>query len=137
MEIFSTRLKRLRKEREKTQEDMSKLLHIQRSTYGEYERGKIIPPISKIKILADYFGVSVDYLMGNTNFEFHEERKEIDPLDISKNLKVILEYLEDSQAALTFNGESIKEEAREILISNIQNGLKAADIITKMKKCYR
>ena len=52
MEVFSKRLKALRKDREKTQEDMSKLLNIQRSTYGEYERGKIMPPVEKIKILA-------------------------------------------------------------------------------------
>lgn len=131
MEIFSIRLKRLRKEREKTQEDMSKLLHIQRSTYGEYERGKIMPPVSKIKVLADYFGVSVDYLMGNTNFKTHEERQEKDAMDVSKDLKIILEYLEDHQSALTFDGETLGEDSREILISNIQNGLKMANIMKK------
>ena len=131
MEIFSIRLKTLRKEREKTQGDMSKLLHIQRSTYGEYERGKIMPPVSKIKVLADYFGVSVDYLMGNTNFKTHEERQETDAMDVSRNLKIILEYLEDHQSALTFDGETLGEDSREILISNIQNGLKMANIIKK------
>ena len=37
--IFHTRLKALRTEKKKTQEEMAKELQIKRSTYGEYERG--------------------------------------------------------------------------------------------------
>ncbi len=71
--------------------------------------------------------------MGNTNFRTHEERQERDALDISKNLKVILDYLENQQTALTFNGEVLNRESREVLISNIQNGLKTAKIINGNK----
>ena len=134
MDIFSIRLKSLRKDREKTQEDMSKLLHIQRSTYGEYERGKILPPVDKLKVLADYFGVSVDYLMGHTNFKTHEERQEKDAMDVSKNLRIILESLENQNTALTFNGDALDADSREMLISTLQNGLKMADILNKSNK---
>ena len=133
MEIFSIRLKTLRKEREKTQEDMSKLLHIQRSTYGEYERGKIMPPVSKIKVLADYFGVSVDYLMGNTNIETHKERNEAAPLDISRQMKIMLEYLQDNQSALTLDGNALDDESREVLKTSLESSLRTAQILNKRK----
>lgn len=132
--MFATRLKILRKEKSKTQADMAEWLGVRRSTYGEYERGIITPPMDKIKILADYLGVSGDYLMGYTNFKTHEERQEKDAMDVSKNLEIILEYLEDNQSALTFDGEMLEKDSREILISNIQNGLKMANIINRNKR---
>lgn len=129
MNMFSVRLKAMRKERKETQEDIARLLKVQRTTVGEYERGNIRPPMDKMKVLADHFEVSVDYLMGNTNFKTHEERQEKDAMDVSKNLKIILEYLEDNQNALTFDGETLGEDSREVLISNIQNGLKTVNIM--------
>lgn len=132
--IFPERLKALRKERDQRQEDMAKLLNVLRSTYGEYERGKIVPPFDKIKILADYFGVSVDYLMGNTNFKTHEERNEQDPLDISKQVKIMLEYLDDSQSALTIDGRAIDDESREVLKASLESSLKMAEMINKRRK---
>lgn len=131
--IFPERLKALRKDHERRQEDMAKLLKIQRSTYGEYERGKIVPPIDKIKILADYFGVSVDYLMGNTNFKTHEERHEKAPLDISKQVKIMLEYLEDNQSALTIDGKLIDDESRDVLKASLESSLKMAQMINRRK----
>lgn len=44
---FCDRMKRLRNESGKTQGEMAELLGVQRSTYGEYERGKIMPPVEK------------------------------------------------------------------------------------------
>lgn len=133
LDIFSKRLKDMRRDKGKTQDEMSKLLNIRRSTYGEYERGKIVPPIDKMKVLADYFGVSVDYLMGNTNFQTHEERNEINPLDISKQMKLILEYLQDEQSALTYDGEILDDESRELLKSSLESSLKMAQILNKRK----
>lgn len=129
MNMFSVRLKAMRKDRKETQEDIARLLKVQRTTVGEYERGNIRPPMDKMKVLADHFEVSVDYLMGNTNFKTHEERQEKDAMDVSKNLKIILEYLEDNRNALTFDGETLGEDSREVLISNIQNGLKTVNIM--------
>lgn len=134
MDLFSTRLKTLRKERDRTQEEMAKLLNIRRSTYGEYERGKIVPPMDKMKVLADYFGVSVDYLFGNTNFETHKERNEANPMDISKQMKIMLEYLQDNQAALTYDGELLDKESRELLLSSLENSIRMANIMKGRKK---
>lgn len=133
MDLFSQRLKYLRKEKGKTQQDMADFMNIRRSTYGEYERGKIVPPMDKLKVLADFFSVSVDYLMGNTNFQTHEERNESDPTDISRQMKLILEYLENSQTALTLDGKILDDESREVLKSSLESSLKMAQILNKRK----
>ena len=68
---MSNRLKVLRKEKGLTQADLAKVLNTNQSQYGKYENGKTNLSIENAKILADYFGVSVPYLIGlddNSNF---------------------------------------------------------------------
>ena len=85
---FKKRLKALRKEKRKTQEDVAKFLKIQRATYSGYERGVIMPPYDKINALAKYFDVTVEYLMGE---------KPVDqvPTDAVKSLVNLLDELKD------------------------------------------
>ena len=58
------RLKILRKAKKKTQTDIAKYLGITVSAYGNYELGQRQPTPETLQKLADYFGVSVDYLLG-------------------------------------------------------------------------
>lgn len=129
--MFSVRLKAMRKERKETQEDIARLLKVQRTTIGEYERGNIRPPMDKMKILADHFEVSVDYLMGNTNFQTAEERNEESPNDVSKAMKKILEDLQKNQHAMMFDGEVLDDESRELLISSLEQSLRMGKIMQK------
>lgn len=46
---------------------MAKVLDIDRTTYGKYETGDSSPHYEKLVELADFFGVSVDYLVGKTD----------------------------------------------------------------------
>lgn len=127
--MFSQRLKRLRKEAKKTQAEMADYIEINRSTYGEYERGVITPPIDKIKLLADYFDVSVDYLAGYVNQRVFEMKD--DPLDVLAQLTIILQHLEDEDSALKFDGDVLNEYNREFLTSQIQNSIKTALLINE------
>ena len=60
------RLKLLRIEAHKTQKEMADLLRIDRTTYVKYESGSNEPPFSSLHKLAEYFDVSIDYLLGRT-----------------------------------------------------------------------
>jgi len=133
MNMFAVRLKAMRKDRKETQEDIAKLLKIQRTTVGEYERGNIRPPMDKMKVLADHFDVSVDYLMGNTNFQTPEERNEEAPNDVSRAMKKILEDLQKHQRAMTFDGEPLDDESRELLISSLEQSLRMGKLMQKRK----
>ena len=57
-------LKELRKESGKTQSDLAKVLNTSQSNYGKYELEIIEPDIKTLKTLADYYNVSLDYLVG-------------------------------------------------------------------------
>lgn len=64
MPDFRQRLKELRKDRKLTQKQLAEDLGIATSTIIKYERGEREPNIQNIKRFAQYFGVSVDYLLG-------------------------------------------------------------------------
>ena len=58
-------IKELRKEKKCTQLDVAEHLKIARTTFSAYEQGQNEPDIETLKKLADYFCVSVDYLIGH------------------------------------------------------------------------
>ena len=67
MAVFGERLKELRKSKKLKQTDMAAFLGITSRNYQDYEYGKVDPPTSKTIALADYFDVSLDYLVGRSD----------------------------------------------------------------------
>ena len=67
MELFGQRLKTLRNEKHMTQRAMSEMLGKTERHYQDMEAGKIkVPALTLIK-LADFYEVSLDYLVGHTD----------------------------------------------------------------------
>lgn len=64
--MLTQRLMKLRKEKKKTQDDVATFLGISRPAYGNYENGKREPDLETLTKLADYFDVSMDYLIGRS-----------------------------------------------------------------------
>ena len=64
MSNFSKRLTDLMKENDCTQQQLADLLLVKRQTIGKYTKEISEPNIDSLKKLADYFNVSVDYLLG-------------------------------------------------------------------------
>lgn len=64
---FNERLHFLRKERKLKQEEAAKLLDISISSYRRYEQGLREPTISVLWRIADFYHVTVDYLIGRTD----------------------------------------------------------------------
>ena len=65
--MYRLRIRDLREDRDLKQKDLAKILGIHQTTYSEYELGKINIPVPVLHQLADFYGVSVDYLLGLTN----------------------------------------------------------------------
>ena len=61
---FSHRLKYLRKERGYNQIELAKELGVRQSTISAWENGTFEPTFEKLLIIARYFNVSVNYLLG-------------------------------------------------------------------------
>lgn len=67
MSSFALRLKELREEKELTQAELGEKLGISRNTIASWESNRRTPELETAKQLADFFNVSVDYLLGRTN----------------------------------------------------------------------
>ena len=57
-------LKNLRKEMKKTQDEIANILNLSTAAYGRYEIGNREPSLEVLCKLADYYHVSLDYLVG-------------------------------------------------------------------------
>ena len=80
--IFLNRLKQLRLERGLLQSDIAKVIKKSERIVGFYETGERDMNTETLSILADFFNVSIDYLLGKTNirniedefkFAYHKE----------------------------------------------------------------
>ena len=65
--VMINRLKELRFYKEKTQLQVQIETGIEQALLSKYENGVRIPPTDTLMILADYYGVSMDYIMGRTD----------------------------------------------------------------------
>ena len=124
MENFGSRLKKLRKEKRRTQEDVAKIVAVQRATYSGYERGVIMPPYNKLESLAKYFDVSIDYLVAGSDIDRPAS-------DVSKTLSDLLRDLKDENSPIVVDGVEIDADSRELLISSLENSIKLSKHIIK------
>lgn len=64
---FGERLRELRKMKGLTQRELADILGINEVSYQRYEYGLSYPTFKKLIVIADYFMVSIDYLVGRSN----------------------------------------------------------------------
>lgn len=60
------RIRNLREDNDKKQQELADYLNVKQTTYSKYELRKVNIPIEVFMKLADYYDVSVDYLLGRT-----------------------------------------------------------------------
>ena len=60
-------LRDLRDDHDKTPQELTASLHVTQTTYSKYELGKVSISIEVFIRLAEYYNVSIDYLVGRTN----------------------------------------------------------------------
>lgn len=64
IEGFTSKLKKAREDAGYTQRDVARLLNMKQSTIASYETGRTQPDIETLGKLADFYCVSVDWLIG-------------------------------------------------------------------------
>lgn len=111
-----------------------------------YKWNKSSPNTDKLSAVADYFHVSVDWLLGKTEFRFipdeeqladdvkrYEDFSKRDKKDIATTMSFILEQLDNQQEALMFDGEILDDDTRELLKASLTNSLQMGKVIAKQK----
>lgn len=74
--MFGRKLKELRLEKKINQSELGEMIGVSPSTVGMYERDQRFPDKDMLSKIADYFEVSVDYLLGRTDKRnLHTEEK--------------------------------------------------------------
>lgn len=73
--MYGNRLRDLREDRDLKQKDIAQYLQIHQTTYSDYELGALNIPVSALHKLADFYGVSIDYLLQRTNAKEPYPRK--------------------------------------------------------------
>ena len=66
-DVMELRIRDLREDNDLKQRQIAELLACDQSLYSKYERGERVLPLDAAEKLADYYGVSVDYLLGRTD----------------------------------------------------------------------
>ena len=88
MSVFSTRLKELRNKANLSQQELSKIIGISKSSINMYERGEREPGLETVGAFADYFDVQTDYLLGK-----HDDKRSIK--EGRKYNKIILQTVDE------------------------------------------
>jgi len=118
-----------------TNYQLAKDLDIHPTTVTNWLSGKT-PRKKTLAILSDYFGVSVDYLLGNekqkTPVTDSDGLTEQDKKDIAVELEQLMQEMQNS-GDLMFDGEPATPEAMESLRQAMQLGLTYAKKINKGK----
>lgn len=102
--MLQDRLRELRTQKHLTQEQVADKLGITRPAYTAYEAGKRQPDYSSLRQLADLYGVTTDYLLGQNDTPKWATEKD------SLDLKEVLEG--NVQPSFNFGGEDITDDDR-------------------------
>ena len=121
---YSKRLRYLRELKNLNQEEMAKVINVGRRTYCSYEIQEKILPIKHLNALANFFNVSIDYLLGLSNIKQYKNIKkieEIDKLEAGKRLKMWRKSNKITQVKLatilntTFSSIAFNEKGRNLI----------------------
>ncbi len=88
------RLKELREDHDLRQSDVSKATGIDQKTISNYETGKTRPDSEALILLADYFNVSIDYLVGRKSLNCNNSA------DLKNELKKCIAHLNNIKELL-------------------------------------
>lgn len=71
--VFSERIKKLRIEKKMTQQELGNIFGLTSTGISYWESGKAIPNMEIINKLSDFFGVTIDYLIGKNEIDENNE----------------------------------------------------------------
>lgn len=99
------KLRELRTAQNKSQQDIANILGITRQAYNNYELGYREPSNEMLLKLADYFDVSLDYLLGRSAV---------------RNQKILNEELSDAEFALYGEAKDLTDEEKQKVLDFIK-----------------
>ena len=109
-----TRLAELRKQNKLSVEDMADLIKLSKHAYKSYEVGEREPKLQSLVKLADFFGVTTDYIYNHSDYKY--------PIN-QKNKEIIDMNLCDEEIELLKSYRLLKPEMQRFFAESIQLAL--------------
>lgn len=127
--MFRIRLKTLREEKGLSQAAFAKDFGVAQSTVGNWEAGTREPNFETVQKIADYFDVSVDYLLCRTNESKITDTTD-DTIDVQDKLQDLLSQLE-TKDSLMFSGVALSDDSKELLAAALERILRLTKAVNK------
>lgn len=109
MAQFGELLAELRQDRKMTQKELAQVIYVTSGTISNYENGAHFPDVEKLIKLADFFGVTTDYLLGRSSFNL--------PLEVFEEPiaegKTVGEFIKDFKA--------VSSERKQLLLMMLKD----------------
>jgi len=102
---LSDKITMLRKSRALSQEELAQRLGVSRQAVSKWESGQSLPDIDKIVLLSEFFGVTTDYLLKDTNDNVSEEKEESEEKEGNQSEN------EEKQTIKSYDGEDPNKQA--------------------------
>ena len=148
-----SRFEKLLHERKLSISQFSKDSGITQKVLKNWASGEHSPEIELLKKIADYFNVSLDYLVGKSDFKTDEERQAFydathntedrlteestdykgEEIHLDEFLNNLLLMFEDPNKKFLLNHEPLSNDAKALLRLNIENLIKTCDLISHHK----
>lgn len=126
------RIRHLRKVNQLTQKTLAKALDIPYQNLSNYERDFRQPDFRTLLLIADYFHVSTDYLLGRSNLSDIEKVE----VDVAHTLSLIIHEMNINKEITLINGDYLilQAEDKDLIKSTINHSLKVIDHIIINRK---
>lgn len=138
MITFGERLKELRNLKKLTQQQLADIFYLNKSSISRYENNGQMPENEVLQKLADFFEVSIDYLLGRTaeqkplKKEFKPELTTKDKINIEKETEKMIDNLEKVEI-IEFCGHIADQEDKEYFKLAYERFLTDVRIYNKQK----
>jgi len=96
---YKLKLKELRLEKNLSQREIANIIGIAQQTYNHYEVGENIIPLKHLNSLANYFDVSIDYILGLT--EIRKYQNSIKEIDMIKSGNILKDFRKSNKLTQT------------------------------------
>ena len=131
---------KLRDKRGVRDADVSKAAGISKSTFSDWKSGRSNPKNEKLKKIADYFGVTIKYLMTGKEDSVEQKITSVSPeraldIEVEHDVDVMMEKLKTGEEVVfRFNGDTAGDEDMELIKSSLMNLCMTAKRISKQKE---
>ena len=120
--------------------DVARATGISPTTFSDWKSGKSAPKQDKIQKIADYFGVTIKYLMTGKEDIVEQKITSVSPeraldIEVEHDVDVMMEKLKNGEEVVfRFNGDTAGDEDMESIKSSLMNLCMTAKRISKQKE---